>query len=323
MITKKVFNGTIMSSSPYAPVVIFVYNRLDETKNLIGSLIKNELAAESDVFIFSDGAKNKDDAIKVSSVREYIASLYESGIFKSVTITEAEKNKGLAGSVIAGVTDIIEKYGRVIVLEDDLTVSSVFLLYMNKCLDYYVDDGRIWSVSGFSRDLKSSGDMDQNVYLSYRAASEGWGTWKNRWDMVDWDVKDYKRFVMNPFANAMFSRGGDDLPVMLRMQMRGYSDSWAIRFCYSQYKHNMYTVLPRKTLVKKGGLYNGTHCGEARNVKELENQTLSETEENWCYDHIEIDPAVAKEFRELVNPGIVYRIRVELRHWKRKLLRKK
>jgi GT2 family glycosyltransferase len=110
-----------------APITLFVYNRLDHTIDTVMALQKNDLSKESELFIFSDGPKNKDDEKKVLAVRKYIKSIKG---FKKVTIFESKKNKGLANSIISGVTKIINKYGRIIVLEDDIVTSKYFLIFL-------------------------------------------------------------------------------------------------------------------------------------------------------------------------------------------------
>ena len=73
--------------------------------------------------MFSDGPKSDTDKEKVLEVREYIKTI--SG-FKRVNLVEREQHLGLANSIINGVTEIINKYGRIIVLEDDMVSSPYF-----------------------------------------------------------------------------------------------------------------------------------------------------------------------------------------------------
>ena len=147
-----------------APVVLFVYNRLDHTKNVITSLAKNMLADQTDLYVFSDAAKTENGLEKVNAVREYIRKEDWKSNFKKVTVIEAEENKGLAKSIIGGVTKILEEYGNVIVVEDDLVLSPYFLQYMNGALDYYKEDQKIWSVSGYSFPMKSLKKYDHDVF---------------------------------------------------------------------------------------------------------------------------------------------------------------
>ncbi len=310
-----------MGSEIYAPVVIFVYNREKEISELIESLSKDMLAKEHDVFIFSDGPRNSNDEIRVNRVRRFIDLLPGKGLFKNVTIKKAPVNKGLAESVIDGVSEIIGKYGKVIVLEDDLTVSKVFLTYMNKCLDFYEKDKRIWSISGHSPDIKSAKHCNKNIYLSYRASSTGWGTWRDRWELTDWNVRDYRWFSLNPLAQIRFCRGGNDLPGMLRAQRRGQIDSWAIRWCYSQSMHNMFSVAPITTFVLIGGYDgNGTHSWIG-DKEFLYNEKTENSILEWCYDRLEVDRKIISELYEHFSTTRKSLILNELRYWKHRFIK--
>ena len=111
-------------------------------------------------------------------------------MFKTVTIVESDANKGLAKSIIEGVSQIIEKTGKVIVLEDDCVSSKDFLNYMNSALDYYEENDKVWSIGGYSVNLDFPNDYEYDTYVMGRTCSYAWGTWKNRWNLVDWNVSD-------------------------------------------------------------------------------------------------------------------------------------
>lgn len=243
-----------------APVVIFVYNRPDHTKQTIEALAKNLLSKETEVFIFSDAAKNQKSLSKVNEVRTYIDSLAIRNLFKSVNIIKSERNKGLANSVIDGVSEIINKYNKVIVVEDDLVSSNDFLQYMNDALDYYESSATIWSISGYNLPIEIPTDYKSEIYFSYRGCSWGYATWKDRWERVDWNVTDYNNFKNNKRLRKKFNRGGLDMADMLDSQIQGNIDSWAIRWCYAQSKLDMLTVYPTVSRIKNIGLDgSGTH----------------------------------------------------------------
>ncbi|WP_162418341.1 glycosyltransferase family 2 protein [Cyclobacterium roseum] len=229
----------------FAPICLFTYNRPKETLRTLQALKANSLAKDSRLFIFSDGPK-KNSLADVEKVRELIEDVNG---FKSVEVYLSQVNKGLSHSIIDGVSTIIEQFGKVIVLEDDLITSPNFLNFMNQALDFYSSENKIFSISGYSLDLPSLKDYPKDWYLGYRASSWGWGTWQNRWKEVDWEVKDFKKFKRNPFGQYQFMRGGSDLPWMLYKQMNGKIDSWAIRWCYNQFKNDQYTVFPSQSKV--------------------------------------------------------------------------
>ena len=218
---------------------------------------RNPLAVDSDLYIFSDGPK-KGDEEKIEEIREYIKNLNG---FKSVNIIEREINYGLANSVISGVTEIIERYKSVIVLEDDIVTAPNFLSYMNKCLSFYGKSHKIESVTGYRFPFNLPLSYKEDLFLYYRPSSWGWGTWSDRWEGVDWKIENYKEIKRDLEFKNTFIRGGEDLLLMLDNQMNGYIDSWAIRWCYHHYKKDTYSLYPTKSLVKNIGMdYSGTHC---------------------------------------------------------------
>jgi len=277
-----------------APVILFVYNRPEHTKKMIEALSKNELAVDSNVYIFSDAAKNEKSVETVNAVREFIDTLEEKKYFKSLTINKAEKNRGLANSVISGVSQIIRKHGKVIVLEDDLITSPDFLTYMNNALNYYNDKEKVWSISGYNIPIEIPKDYKSDIYYSYRGCSWGWATWKNRWEQVDWDVKDYGDFKKNKYLRQQFNRGGRDLANMLDNQMSGKIDSWAIRWCYSQSKKDLLTVYPVNSKVKNIGLDgSGTHSGISKDY----DVELARGFSSFNFDDPELDDRILKSFK--------------------------
>ena len=278
-----------------APVVIFVYARPEHTFKTIESLANNSLARETDVYIYSDAAKSEMAQIRVEKVREFIDTLAQLQLFRTISISKAEKNKGLAGSVISGVTEIINKYGKVIVVEDDLVSSPDFLEYMNEALDFYENDKRIWSISGYTFKIAIPKNYKKDVYLSYRGCSWGWGTWSDRWSKVDWEVKDYGEFKSDRVQRAKFNRGGRDMAGMLDAQIRGKIDSWAIRWCYTQSRLNMLTVYPIVSRIKNIGLDGtGTHSG----VTCRYDADLSDGKPGCVFENPGVDHRIARAFRD-------------------------
>ena len=242
----------------YAPIVLFTYNRLDELKITVNALQKNLLAEESELFVYSDAAKNKDNEQKVQKVREYLHSIKG---FQNIHIVERNENFGLAKSVIEGVTEVINKYERVIVIEDDLMTSKNFLCYMNQALDFYETKERIFSISGFTMPLKSLVKYEKDTDLSLRPASWGWATWKGQWDGIDWEVSDYDAFISDKTLVHKFNRGGIDLARMLKHYMQNKNNSWAIRWSYAMFKEGKYSIYPKVSKVQNIGFgEDATHC---------------------------------------------------------------
>lgn len=276
-----------------APVVLFVYNRPEHTKRVLETLSDNHLAEETEVFIFSDAAKNAKAKEMVENVRKEIHQKKWETCFLKLTIIEAEQNKGLSRSIIEGATKLIDEYGRIIVVEDDLTLSPYFLEYMNNALDFYEEDHKIWSISGYSFPMKSLKNYPHDVFYSYRGCSWGWATWADRWKLMDWDVKSYAAFQKDEAWQKRFNRGGGDLSNMLRLQMEGQINSWAVRWCFEQSNREMYTVYPKYSYLGNHGWDgSGTNCGVDRQFMVSEACALPQC----TYEHLKIDRRISKEF---------------------------
>lgn len=277
----------------FAPICLFTYNRLSETQRTIEALKNNFLASESELFIFSDGAKSEKGVAKIAEVRDFLKTV--SG-FKTVQIVESPVNKGLANSIVEGVSRMIDQFGKVIVLEDDLQTSPNFLDFMNQALDFYAENPRIFSITGYSMDLPSLKNYQKDYYAGYRASSWGWGTWKNRWEKVDWKVENYQSFLFDPFAQLKFMRGGSDLPYMLWKQMNGKIDSWAVRWCYSQFRGNLLTIMPSLSKVESIGF--GAEATHTKNTKRFFTSPDKTFRREFVFDEEVIPERVlVKEFR--------------------------
>ncbi len=243
----------------YAPICLFTYNRLFETKQTIEALQKNFLASESELIIFSDGPKNKDAEKKVEEVREYIHQV--SG-FNSVQVYESPTNKGLAKSIIEGVTKVLMDFNNVIVLEDDLLTSRNFLNYMNQALGYYERDSQIQTICGYSVFIKKL-DEFEDVYFQKRPLSWGWATWSTRWskdlfnkEIIRNEITQDKN-ILKKFKNEF----GNDIADMLLDSLNNKNDSWYVRWAYNHFKKDTYSVYPSLSLVENIGHGElSTHC---------------------------------------------------------------
>lgn len=252
-----------------APVIVFTYNRLDHLKKMLYALEHAKRADRSELYIFADGYKGSQDKEKVLAVQEYLRNYEKESLFGKVTISYREKNRGLAESVIAGVGSIIEKYGRVIVVEDDLVVSEDFLDYMNAALDHYQDNPNAWAVSGWSPNVAEIQALPTDTFLWYRSSSWGWATWLDRWQMIDWSMREYPKFRFSARKRRKLNRGGADMSDMLDMQMQGLINSWAIRFAYAESMNDRLTIFPKESrVVNCGRDGSGTNCHDVGNSSE-------------------------------------------------------
>ena len=255
----------------YAPIALFTYNRADHTKQAVESLLKNAEAKNSDLFIFSDGAKNEKAVEGVKKNREYIKTLKDgnvngNGNFRSVTIIEREKNWGLANSLIAGITEIVNKYGRVIVVEDDLILSPYFLQFMNEALEKYKDDERVSTISSY---VPTIDPHLPETYFLYYFHCWGWATWKRGWDLLELDSRKLLRKLR--FKKTKFDVGGGAGAYgNLYCQKVGLVDSWWVRLYASLFLEKKLTLYPHHSLVTNNGQDGtGTHVGTSKETRDM------------------------------------------------------
>ncbi len=214
--------------------------------------------------------------------------------FKNVNLDIKDKNAGLARSIIAGVTKLMNQYGQAIVVKDNLIVSSYYLRYMNEGLEYYRNNQKVWAMTSYGYELKALKNYGHDVYMGYRASSWDWASWKDRWETVDWEVSDYQQLLSDKRAQDRFCRGGRDLMTYLTMQMNGQSDSWAIRWNYAASKQDMLTVYPRLGLVSNNGFDgSGTHSGKNGYAEVL---NLGEDGNDIQFENLQPDKKITREF---------------------------
>lgn len=240
-----------------SPIALFVYNRLDNTQKTIEHLQRNSLADESILYIFSDGGKNEESWKKVKEVRNYLHTITG---FKEVHIIERPENYYLERNITEGITYVLGKHDTIIVLEDDICTSPVFLEYMNTALGKYALSTQVMHIAGFTNlDIPQFGD----TYFTPHMTGWGWATWKDRWNnyfthfktreealqgLID---KDLKRIEYNGNFTCLKSLDKNPIP-------------WDICWEICIYKHKGLCLHPTHTLVKNVGISNGTHFNNSK-----------------------------------------------------------
>jgi hypothetical protein len=275
-----------------APIALFCYNRLDTLEITINSLLNNYLSSESLLFIFSDGPKSNEDEFKVSKVRDYIKSING---FKNIQIIESSINKGLSMSVLDGVNYVFQYHDKIIILEDDLELSNNFLQFINTGLNYYNNSPQIISICGYSPFIKGL-SIDQ-IYFTKRSSSWGWGTWKNKWTLIKWDINSYKTFNSNYINRYNFNKMGSDMSSLLNAHFNNNINSWSIVYCFNQYLLNMYSIHPALSKVRNMGInhYNATNT--KNNYYRFRTILDSSNNMNFIFsDNIHLNKFIIKQF---------------------------
>lgn len=285
-------------SSNYAPIAVFVYKRTEHTKRLIHSLLQNPESLYSELFIFSDGPKNDDDVAEIQELRAYLRTITG---FARIEIHENKRNIGLAYSIMGGVDLVFTLFENIIVLEDDLEVSPFFLQYMNKALQAFADNDRVFSISGYTAPIQIPADYKHQIFTFLRINSWGWATWRDRWKSVDWLVKDFPSFIRNPNFRSLFNQVGKDCTMMLLKQQKEKIDSWAIRFNFAAFKQQKLTVYPVKSLVLNHGA-----DGSGSHVEGTSKYNTALADKPIEFDKLILpDYRIVRKYRKFFNPSIL------------------
>ncbi len=250
--------------SKLAPVVLFTYNRLWHTRQTVAALKANELASESELIIFSDGPKPGENPGPVDDVRRYLRTITG---FKRVEINEHPGNNGLAKNIIEGVTRVIHRYGTVIVLEDDIATSPRFLRFCNEALDLYKNEPGVGMIHAHIYDIQGLPDL----FFTHKAGCLGWATWKRAWDEVSFDGPLLLRELKQKNLCRTFDVNGSyPYCKLLKNQIKGKNNSWAVRMYASFLLKNRLTFNVGRSLTTHLGFDTGTHCRGAAEASPLD-----------------------------------------------------
>jgi len=283
-----------------APIILFVYNRPWHTRQCLESLMKNELAAQSTLYIYADGPKENASEEQLNKIYEVRSILREKKWCKEVCLVESENNRGLTSSISEGITSVLNKHSHAIVLEDDIVVSEGFLPFMNKALRMYENDENVFGVSGYAHRTDEKDISD--TYFLRMTSSWGWGTWQRAWKNYNSNVKELINGLKKKSNFNTFNVGGYNFFNLLLSQDKTVHDTWDIQWYASIFLADGLFLFPKKSLSKNIGFDNsGVHCNDETFFKteltdhiELEKQKV---EESWIARKA-IERSFSKEFNK-------------------------
>ena len=251
-----------------APVILFVYNRPFHTSQSLQALALNDLAQDTKLIIYADGINKEADSKNVQEVRKIIRQKMP---FKSVEIIESDNNKGLMNSIIDGVTETINQYEKVIVLEDDLLTSKGFLNYMNDALNFYEKEQKVMHISGYMFPVRNLFDSLFNNFVGkiidydfaknisetvfYQSTScWSWATWKDRWNFYNPNAEDlYKKLNESGKMYRFDLDGSNQFKSQLEMNISKKRLTWSIKWEASVHLEGGLCLHPTQTMVKNIG----------------------------------------------------------------------
>jgi len=244
-----------------APIVLFTYNRPEHTRRTVEALQRNSSAAESDLFIYSDGPRPGDEG-KVTRVRAYLKTVAG---FRSVTVIERNRNWGLADSIVDGVTTTVGCHGRVIVLEDDIITAPAFLSYMNDALEQYADTPEVMHIGGYMFPLKD--DRLPERFFLRQSLCWGWGTWARAWRYFHRDAEQYIGKFNEENIRLFNMNGAYDYWAQLLANNSGKMRTWAVYWYACVFSRGGLCLSSRDSFVANIGFDgSGENCGVAKHL---------------------------------------------------------
>jgi len=306
---------------PLAPIILFVYNRPGHAEQTLNAFAANRLADESILYIYADGPKADASPETLENISLTRALIRSKKWCKEVFIIESEVNRGLAGSVIRGVTEVVNKHGKIIVLEDDIITSKYFLQFMNDALDVYSDEPKVLSIGALN--FFATDDQVPDTFFVPIPDCWGWATWKNRWQLFEPNAQTlYTRLIENNLVGKFNLNGAYNFESMLLDQIKGNISSWAIRWQALAYLENKLSLYPKYSVAKNIGFgTSGTHGGAdlySKNLKFAANKIIVEKQP------VAADPAIiekmTKGYGDTAQPGLQQQLKSRVKKYLKLLL---
>lgn len=243
----------------YAPVVVYTYSRLEHLKKTIAALKDNHLAAESDLFIVSDAAKNHQAEQSIRNLRDFVDSIDG---FNSVNKIYREKNLGAFESISSAEKSVLSDYGRVISLEDDVVTSRNFLDFINAGLDFYRESDQTLTVAGYCHPIDRPKEYEFDSWNSPWHCPWGYGTWKKKYCQIDLYKNPLSEISNNKELFKILKESGDFFLDTLHFDALGKISAADARICGQMLQRNLHTVMPTKSKVSNIGCDgSGVHSG--------------------------------------------------------------
>lgn len=299
---------TMTCTQQYAPLILFVYSRLEHTKRTIEAVKRNKEAIYTDLYVFCDAPNPKSTEKELSEIfatQEYLTTLKEG--FAKIKLEISQEHRGAGKAIIRGISMVLAERGMCIILENDMEVSPLFLEYMNKCLVAYKREKKIYGIASTSYNFKIPKWYKKDLYLLTRTESWGWGTWSDRWQNIDWEVNDFDRLRHSKHLQNKFNKGGNDLYHMLKDQVEGKTDTWDLQWAWHVFKQRGFFVYSRYCFQENKGFDgSGRHCGNDNYILNYFSPTYTKGNLDISFTELKPNVIIMNRFRRYHNKNISF-----------------
>lgn len=261
-----------------APIILFCYNRPWHVEQTLIALSNNELADESVLYIYCDGPKENATEEQIKNIQQTREVVRKEKWCKEVYIIESEKNKGLAESIIGGVTEVVRKYGKIIVIEDDIITSKGFLRFMNDALEVYKDEKSVMHITAYMYPHKCK--LPETFFYQVPYPGGGWATWERAWSLYNNNTEYFYNKWKDRWDefDIFGSDTGEALSRQLIANYDGTLKTWFVKWHATLLEYGALTLYPGKSLTNNIGFDNsGENCFETKKfqVSITENVSVS------------------------------------------------
>lgn len=252
------------AEADFAPVIMFIYNRPEHTRRSLEALSRNLGADSSVLYVFADGPKENAAPADLELIEQARAVALEKSWCREVCLVARGNNMDLEDNVIDGVTQVISKHGKAIILEDDIVTSPYFLKYCNDGLNLYQHAKQVFSINGFMFPIDFQTDIE-TFLCPVATSSWGWATWADRWDLFATNPAYIDEISSEKLLKERFNVGGMN-KVFLLCDM----STWDIRWYYTAFVRNGLGLFSTASLTMNIGFDgSGTHRGNEGLVQEM------------------------------------------------------
>lgn len=290
----------------FAPVIIPTLSRYGHFKNCVESLRLCKYSNNTDLFIFLDYPSKESHWDGYENIKKYLPTIKG---FKSINIIERKRNFGAVDNFFKSVEYVLERSDRLIFSEDDNVFSPDFLDFVNQGLDVYKDRKDILSINGYQYPVILPKINKQDVYLYNGFSAWGFGTWKDKWYEINWDLEALNSRLNNKRqANNLLSK---KMIKSLNEIVETGNIKGDVIICYHQTVSNMYSVFPFVSRVKNTGHDgSGVHGGNSAKARKIYlNQPMSDGTLKIDFPvDIMPDETVIHSLRRHFNPPLIRKI---------------
>ncbi len=224
------------------PIILFAYARPHHVSKTLDCLRMNQVPL---IYAFSDGPRTPDKKTAVDEVRRILHSID----WCNIVISEREANLGLGRSILAGVTEVLNRHNAAIIFEDDLVCVPGTYDYLCAAMKHYQGNSPVMSVTGWTHPTVTPGNITDQPYFDGRAESLCWGTWASAWKPMKSNAETLMKRCKSQGIDIY--RYGADLVDYARSEL--LQNTWAVRFLYWQILNKGLCLRPPWSMVEHIG----------------------------------------------------------------------